>query len=219
MNIVDTITAIATASAMLVNVLGFTAVKPHTLAQHEMSLENRYPEKSVNDVFKDNILLTITYMKEKTPNAHTVNWGDVEKPFAYEFTLKPQETFAFHDDVLSDYKGKVTRTTNAHFNAQEGFKTDGYLFGDGVCHLASLFYWTAKDAGLIAKAPTNHDFHEIPDIPKEYGVAILNVPGQESSNAAQNLYITNTREKPVVFRFDYDGKKLKLTASAIENIQ
>ncbi len=216
MHLFDSLTAIATASAMLFNVLSLSTPKTHTLAQHEMSLEDRYPEKSVNDIFKDNILLTIDYMKGQAPQSKTINWHDVEKPFAYEFTLKPQETFAFHDDVLSDYKGKVTRTTNAHFNAQEGFKTDGYLFGDGVCHLASLFYWTAKDAGLTAKAPTNHDFHTIPDIPKEYGVAIYSLPGQTGTNELQNLYVTNPLEKPVTFRITYDGGTLKASVLAYD---
>ena len=217
MGFLHPIATIATASAMLVNVLGFSLTPTsHMLAQHEISLEDRYPVTSVNEVFKDNILLTMMYLKGKTPKPDSINWSEVEKPFQYEFTLKPQETFAFHEDVLPEYKGKVAKTTNAHFIGEEGFKTDGYLFGDGVCHLASLFYWTAKDAGLSVKAPTNHDFHEIPDIPKEYGVSIYSLPGQASSNELQNLYVTNTLEKPITFRFAYNDGKLKASIFTLD---
>jgi vancomycin resistance protein YoaR len=97
---------------------------------------------------------------------------------------------------------------NAHFNYDDGFKSDGYLTGDGVCHLASIIYWAAKDAGLAALAPTNHNFATIPEVPKEYGVAIYYIPGSHDTNAKQNLYITNTFDKPVQFAFAYDGTSL-----------
>lgn len=212
MNVFESIISMATASAILVNVLGTAPVaNEHKLSQREMSLQNRYPQnRGVNEVFKDNILLTIAYMDKKITHASAIDWYEIDKPFEYEFTLKSQETFAFHDDVIAEYKGKNIKTTNAHFNFQEGFKFSGALYGDGVCHLASLMYWAAKDAGLKAVAPVNHDFREIPDIPREYGVSIYNMPGLTGSNMQQNLYITNTHEKPVVFRFDYDGKKLNV---------
>jgi len=103
--------------------------------------------------------------------------------------------FAFHEDVLPQFVGKVTAGTHAHFNYDEGFKSDGYLTGDGVCHLASLLYWTARDAGLETLAPTNHDFANVPDVPKEYGVSIF------AYDPMQNLYITNTFDTPVQFVF------------------
>ena len=118
------------------------------------------------------------------------------------------QEFVFHDQILPEYKGSVVRTTNAHFNYQDGFKSDGYLTGDGVCHLASLIYWTAKDAGLEAYAPTDHDFAEIPGVPKEYGVSIYDLPGAFETSARQNLYITNNLDKPVSFIFNYDGSNL-----------
>lgn len=213
MDIINTLTPVLAASAILVNVLGFTPSQNEAvLAKRSMSLENRYPEnKSVNEVFKDNILLTIAYMDKKVADPKTIDWYDLNKPFQAEFILKPQETFTFHDDIFAEYEEKVVKTTNAHFNAQEGFKFSGSLFGDGVCHLASLLYWAAKDAGLEAKAPVNHNFREIPEIPREYGVSIYSIPGQNGTNAQQNLYITNTRKKPVVFRLDYDGKSLIVT--------
>jgi len=83
-----------------------------------------------------------------------VNWNEVEAFTSYEVVLKPGEVFAFHEDVLPQFNHKVIKTTHTHFNSQEGFKSDGYLIGDGVCHLASLINWAAKDAGLKVTAPT-----------------------------------------------------------------
>lgn len=206
-NILNTLTSIATASAVFLNVAMPQAQPQQTvLAKHTMSLENRYPDTWVNDVFKDNILYTVAYMEKGAKP----NMEEIKKPFTYAFTLKPEETFAFHDDILADYKNKVVKTTNAHFNAQEGFKSSGYLFGDGVCHLASLMYLVAKNAGIKAVAPTNHDFRNIPEVPKEYGVSIYSMPEQLGTNSQQNLYITNTLKKPLIFRFEYDGKNLTL---------
>lgn len=163
------------------------------LSSHEISLENRYPVKSVSDVFKFNILHTLDRMGEA------------------KFILDPGRTFAFHDDILPEYKDKVVKTTNAHFNAADGFKTDGYLYGDGVCHLASLMYWVAKDAGLDALAPVNHDFMPIPQISREYGVSIYSNPFSKGANSRQNLYITNNKDNPVEFKFEYKDDKLKLS--------
>jgi hypothetical protein len=65
-----------------------------------------------------------------------IDWNKVREDRTYTLTLKPGETFAFHDIVLDKYKGKITKTTNAHFDLAMGFKSDGRLQGDGVCHLA-----------------------------------------------------------------------------------
>lgn len=185
------------------------------IASHEISLEKRYEVKSVSDVFKDNILLNLAYLDGKVKDGKDINWDELKKPFHYKFRLDPDKTFAFHDDLLGDYKNKVEKTTNAHFNSQEGFKTDGYLFGDGVCHLASLIYWVAKDANLDSNAPTNHDFMAIPEIDKQYGVSIYSNPFSKGSNAQQNLYVTNNKGKPITFKFDYEQDKLKV--SVVEN--
>lgn len=182
------------------------------LALHTFSLEKRYSNEFVNDVFKDNILYTIDRMAGNTGQP---NWQQIEKPKHYEFVLNPQQTFSFHDTVLPQYQGKIVKTTNSHFDAQEGFKSDNWLFGDGVCHMASLLYWVAKDAKLDALAPVRHDFAPVPEVPREYGVSIYSAPGQDSTSAEQNLYITNTYEKPIVFAFDYNGKNLTVSASFI----
>lgn len=195
------VTAIILGLASITNTEGSSTI----LSSHEISLDKRYSVESVNAVFRDNILLNIAYLKGTVKNPSNIDWEEVQKPFKYEFKLKPGETFAFHDDVLPEYAGQVSKTTNAHFNAQEGFKTDGYLFGDGVCHLASIMYWVAKDAGIEAKAPIAHDFMVIPEIPREYGVSIF------SNNATQNLYIRNNKDKDLAFRFEYENSELKVS--------
>lgn len=178
------------------------------ISQRSFSLENRYDNEFVNDVFKDNILLTLKYMDGSVKGKEDISWGDVEKPARYEFTLEPGQAFAFHDEILPEYKGKVVKTTNAHFNSTDGFKSDGLLFGDGVCHLASLIYWAAQDAGLNTQSLANHNFAKINDVPREYGVSIRFQPGAEGNSARQNLYIVNSFDKPVTFVFDYDGVDL-----------
>lgn len=189
-----------------------THIDNKPLSQHEFSLNNRYKNPYVNDVFKDNVLLTIKYATGSKINPKSIDWNALEEPFVFKMSLKPGEVFAFHDDVLPQYKGKVIKTTNAHFNFQEGFKSDGYLAGDGVCHLASLLYWVAKDAGLSAYAPTNHNFAPVPEVPKEYGVSIYSYPGKSYSNRLQNLYITNNLDKEIVFEFVFSGEYLKISA-------
>ncbi len=185
--------------------------KNHLLAYREMSLDNRQPDRFVNDVFKKNILLNMAYLRGRVTKAADIKWEEMEKPFQYEFKLEPNKTFAFHSDVKAEYQELLVKTTNAHFNAAEGFKTDGYLFGDGVCHLASIINWAARDAGLSVEAPTSHDFAAIPDVPREYGVSIYSNPAAKGSNIRQNLYITNNKSKPISFKFEYRDNKLKVS--------
>ncbi len=187
------------------------SLNEHLITQKEMSLDNRQPDRSVNDVFKKNILLNLAYLDGKVTGVSDIKWDEIEKPFLYEFKLEPNKTFAFHSDVKNIYQDSLVKTTNAHFNGAEGFKTDGYLFGDGVCHLASLINWVAKEAGLSVEVPTNHDFANIPDIPKEYGVSIYSNPSSKGSNILQNLYITNNKTKPISFKFEYRDNKIKVS--------
>lgn len=205
---------------ILAFIMPFVAVNPAQLAKpeqkplavHAFSLNDRYAVSSVNDVFKDNILLAVNYAVGKKIDPAQLDWKTIEKPSEYTFTLKPHETFAFHDDVLTQYMGKVTKTTNVHFSSAEGFKSDGYLVGDGVCHLASLMYWVAKDAGLDTLAPTRHDFAPVPDVPHEFGTSIYASPNKSESNEMQNLYITNNKDKTITFAFDYNGNTLTIKA-------
>ena len=181
------------------------------LISEQISLDNRQANSFVNEVFKDNILLNLAYMDGRVIEKEDINWNEIRSPFIYRFKLFPNETFAFHDDVFPQYKSTLVVTTNAHFNYQEGFKSDGYLVGDGICHLASLIYWVSKEAGLDAYAPTNHNFAVIPEISKEYGVSIYSMPGNISANSRQNLYVTNNKDKPIIFEFVYDGENLKIS--------
>lgn len=185
------------------------------LSQADYSLENRYTNTYVNDVFADNILLTLAYMRGVATKGETIVWDSVRAPFTYRLTLKSGETFAFHDRVLPEFKGKIAATTQAHFNSSEGFRSDGWLIGDGVCHLASFMNMVAQEAGLAVQAPTRHDFAKIADVPKELGVSIYYDPNGVGNSPQQNLYITNNRDNTIVFVFSYANNTLDIGVEEI----
>lgn len=195
----------------------FVAEPGVELASRKYSLENRYSVPTVNQVFKNNILLTLKYMDGSVKSKTDVNWVEINKPFHSEFTLKPGEGFAFHDQILPEYKDSIRLTTNAHFNSTDGFLSDGWLYGDGVCHLASFMHVVALEAGLISTSLASHDFAKINEVPREFGVSIKYMPGEFANSARQNLYITNTLDKPITFVFDYNGADLivKIIESSI----
>lgn len=186
------------------------AMSRSELASRTFSMDARYDNEFVNGVFKDNILLTLHYMNGNVVKKEDINWSDVTKPFKTEFTLNPGEGFAFQDQILPEYEKVIVKTTNAHFNFQDGFKTDGVLYGDGVCHLASFINWVAKDAGIESTYFANHNFMKINEVPKEHGVSIRYSPGNFSNSSRQNLYIVNTKENPVTFIFEFDGHNLNV---------
>lgn len=186
------------------------AVQKTVLAERAMSMQDRYAVPIVGDVFRDNILLTLAYMSGKVQNASQINWDEVRKPQSFAFTLQPGQSFAYHDGVLPEYANSTVMTTKAHFNAAEGFLATAGLYGNGVCHFASLMNWAARDAGLEVAAPTNHDFAAIPGISREYGTAIYYVFGQQSVNELQNLYIRNNQDVPVTIIASYDGTSMKV---------
>lgn len=191
-----------------------TQVEMKLIGQQEMSLLNRYginPEGADNIAYRDNILLNLAYMSGKVHNAGEINWDAVRAPSSYAVTLQPGEVFAFHEDVLPEYEGKVVASTNAHFGAQEGFKSSGGLSGMGVCHFASIINWAARDAGLKVTAPTNHNFAIIPDIDPMYGTAIYYMTGTPSINMQQNLYVENTFDSPVKLVISYENNSLKVS--------
>lgn len=196
--------------SVLANQPAVITPKLQILADHSFSLNDRYSNTYVSDVFKDNILLDLAYLQGRVKNPSYINWDDLARPFHYELTLQPNQVFAFHDAILPEYKDKQVITTNAHFDSSEGFKSDGYLVADGVCHLASLINWAARDAKLDVKSPTNHDFAVIPDVPKKYGTAIYYMPGEESSSELQNLYVTNNKTKPITLAFEYKDDTLSV---------
>lgn len=211
------VTSIALFSQLNLSNPDFTLFQnEHILATREISLDSRYSDPWVNNVMKDNILLTLAYLRGDVTSGTNIDWDNIEKPFSFALKVSPGKTFAFQGDVLPEYEGKVIKTTNTHFNSAEGFKSDGYLYGDGVCHLASLLNWVARDAKLDVKNPTNHDFASIPEVPKEYGTSIYYGVGSEQSNALQNLYITNNRAKDVALKFDYYDGKLTFSISDLQ---
>lgn len=198
---------LAAATLLIIQPRGTPA--PAALSEVTYSLANRYTNTFVNDVFSDNILLTIAYLGGKVKNGSTISWSAIQADGEAKFALKPGESFAFHDAVLDKYRGKITLTTNAHFNASEGFKSDGWLVGDGVCHLASFMYVAAKKAGLEVEAPTSHDFAVIPNIEKKDGVSIF------SENTLQNLYITNNQNETISFIFIHNKDSLTIRIEKI----
>ncbi len=210
-NILSTATLISTLG--LGQILGGGLPSENLLAKQKISLEQRHAVPFVNEVFKDNILLNIAYMQGSVSDPKAIDWDKVRGFSKYEFTLNPGETFAYHQDGLPELK--IVKTTNAHFNAQEGFKFSGLLYGDGVCHFASLIKWVSEDAGLAVNAPTNHNFATIPQIEKEDGVSIYYNPGAALANAKQNLYVTNNKNKVVKFVFEYDQTDLSLSVAEL----
>lgn len=192
------------------------------LAQHEFDLTNRLPNKAGNQVFADNILLTLRYIKgdegelrvdKEKPMAGNINWEKVREPFVASLTLEPREVFAYHDTILPEFKQLPLKTTNAHYTLREGYKSLAGLPGNGVCHLATLINWVASEAGLAVTAKVNHDFYPVPGVPRENGTSIRWGPNGEFNSRNQNLYVRNNFEVPVTFRFDVDKDSVLLSIS------
>lgn len=208
----NTISTFITTAVLAINTVttSLPVTTPNVLADHQIILSERVPGGGyMSDVMADNILLNLAYLNHDPIDPKNVDWSKVRSNRTISFKLNPDQTFAFQEGILPEYDGKIALTTNAHFSSSEGFKYDGYLIGDGVCHLASLFNWVGRDAGLKVEAPTNHNFAAIPGIDQQYGTAIFYQPGSLESNAKQNLYITNTKNHPVEFDFIIDGAKLE----------
>jgi hypothetical protein len=184
-------TALTPASQAMGELLSpLPAIKEEVLAEHFLDLKVRSESDAVNEVFKDNILLALEY-------------------YGYSFILKPEEVFAFHANIASEFADLPVKTGGTNYTAKEGYKTILGLPGNGVCHLASLMNWTAADAGLEVTARVNHDFAPIPEVPREYGTSIRYMPaGGNSQN--QNLYIKNTFDFPVKFVFTTDSESVSL---------
>lgn len=187
------------------------------LAQKTMNLRTRYPNSSVNEVFSDNILLNLHYFKgdvDSLKDNGKINWEKVRAPFEFTMTLEPDQTFAYHQNILPEFKDKNVITGKSRFWFDEGYRSDGYLIGDGVCHLASLFNWVSQTAGLGVAAHVNHDFLPVPEIPREFGTSIFYSPTGDRGSASQNLYITNTFSKPVKFNISVNSEEVKIKVVA-----
>ncbi len=172
------------------------------LAEHTLNLEERLPDsKTGNEVFKYNILLALKYF-----DGHL----DLVDSFTTEIELQPGEVFAFHENLLPEFEDKIVKTGWSTYVSQEGYKSLWGLYGNGVCHLASLINWTASDAGLRVVALANHNFSPIPGVPKEYGTSIRYLPDNSWKTKNQNLYIENTLDSPVKFIFYSTLNEVKL---------
>lgn len=186
------------------------AVTKNVLAKQHMDLSVRYAQPVINGVFSDNILLNLAYISGRVQNASQINWDEIRKPSTYTFTLQPGQVFAYHDSILPKYQNDVAKIGGSHFGAGDGYRSSGYLFGDGVCHLASLINWAARDAGLEVVAPTNHNFAMIPGIDPVYGTAIYYDPYQPAVSAQQNLYVKNTYNFPVTITIESTGDTVRV---------
>ncbi len=178
--------------------------REEVLAEHVLDLNERLPDSEFgNEVFKFNILLALKYI-EGNP--------DLNEPFITEVELQPGEVFAFQENLLPEFEDKTVKTGWTKYIAQEGYKPLAGLFGNGVCHLASLINWTATDAGLEVTALANHDFWPVPGVPKEYGTSIRYLEGGGWKTENQNLYIENSFDQPVklVFNSTTDEVELKV---------
>lgn len=181
------------------------------LGSRSISLNTRYGYELPDNVYKDNILLNLAYLSGVVKSKSEINWDQLHQPKTIQFSLEPGQRFAYHDMIAPEYKDNVALAVHTNFGAGDGYKYEGGLYGMGVCHLASLIHWAALDAGLESIAPTNHDFYPIPEIPKEYGVAVYSSPDAPAVSSKQNLYIKNTLDSKVTFKFDFDGTNLKVS--------
>lgn len=181
------------------------------LSSRTMSLNNRFGYSLPENAYKDNILLNLAYIEGVVKSKSDIDWNKLKQAKTIEITLEPGQLFAYHDIIDPKYNKENIKTVHTNFGAGDGYKFSDGLYGMGVCHLASLMHWAALDAGLESIAPTNHDFFPIPEIPKEYGVAIYSSPDSIAASAQQNLYIRNNFNTKVTFKFDFDGDNLKIS--------
>lgn len=187
-------------------------------------------DEDVGPILRDNIILQLHYIKGdawafrknddragmnpaptkgEIMSPDDIDWERLEEPFEGYFVLEQGEVFAFHPEVLPEFDGDNLKAVPARFGYEDGFKTYGGLPGNGVCYLASLINWVAKEAGLETIAKVNHDFYPVPGVPREYGVAIYYLDGSETAKV-QNLYIKNTLNRTALFYFSFDGEKVRL---------
>lgn len=195
--------------------------QPILLAQKELDLTTRQRDRYVNEVFSDNILLYLHYLKGDadvainnqlaTTGQKVMDFEKVRQPFSFRLTLLPQEVFSFHPDVLPELKDKLKVSAPTTFKSSEGYRFVAGLWANGVCHIASLINWAAQEAGLKVTAKVNHDFAPIPGVPREFGTAIYYMEGSSPANRQQNLYLENIYDFPVTLNFVVTDTKVIIT--------
>lgn len=206
------LTQIITATLLVFSPADTTKItNQKTLSTRELSLDQRHSAKSVNEVFKKNILLNLAYLNGSVSNKGDISWDKLtNQPIEFSFILKPGQTFAYHQDILPQFNDSLSLTTNSYFGPGQGYLFSGFLYGDGVCHLASLINWAAQDANLDVLVPKKHSIAHIPQIPDQYGVSIYIDPttGVGENN---NLYITNNKDTDIEFKFVYQNDNLEVS--------
>lgn len=166
------------------------------LASEILDLSQRYPVESVNEGFKENILVNLSYFKK-------INNG--------RLILRPNEVFTFHNQILPEFKKEKIITQESTYSAKDGYKLVAGLYGNGVCHLASVMNWVATEAGLEVTALVNHDFAPVAGVDQKYGTSIKYSPNIGGTAERQNLYIRNTKDYPVEFIFILEGENLRFS--------
>lgn len=192
----------------LVAAVSETRVEQRLLSKQALSLKNRHSNKQINEIFSKNILLNLAYLSGEVSNKNNLNWQNVLRSQEFSIALQPNQVFAYHDHVLPEYGQNLIKTPKTYFHAKDGYLSSGYLFGDGVCHLASLLNWAALSAGIETYVPKSHSIAKIPDIDEEYGVSIYVVETEKESGTKNNLYITNTKSTPIEFKFIYNHEQV-----------
>lgn len=186
-------------NAPIAGMAGQLVEESHILASESLDLNRRAPVESVNEGFKENILIALDHLKR-------INNGTL--------ILQPGEVFAFHENIAPQFQGEKVITQESGFGVKDGYKVVAGLPGNGVCHLASLMNKVAREAGLAVTAAVDHDFAAIPGIEREYGTSIYFMPGGGRNSANQNLYLKNTLNFPVKLDFSLEGEELQFAISA-----
>lgn len=190
------------ASLLLTPVKGYSF-----LAAESINLDNRYPVESVSKGFKENILIALGYLASQ---GEALQQGEALRD-GFSLKLMPGDVFAFHNKgILPQYVSDKIITQESDFTTRTGYKVVAGLGGNGVCHLASLINWTASEAGLEVASPTSHNFAKIPGIDEIYGTSI----STRNSPAKQNLYVRNTFDFPIRFKFIVEDNLLVLVITS-----
>lgn len=189
---------VAGASAELAAV--FAEQKREILASESLDLANRYPVASVSEGFRENILVNLKYLED-------INGAE-------PIVLNPGEVFAFHKNILPKFREDKIITQTSEYRPRDGYKLVSGLYGNGVCHLASLMNWVATEAGLEVTALASHDFAAIPGVERKYGTSIKFYPNVGGTSERQNLYIRNNKDYPIELVFSLEGENLNFSVLA-----
>jgi len=97
--------------------------------------------------FKDNILLAVNYATNSKINPTNIDWEKIDSQYKGTLTLNRVKHLLSMTMSCRNSPEKWLSLLMLILIRRKDLKSDGYLVGDGVCHLASILYWVAKDAG------------------------------------------------------------------------